>query len=132
MQKTPFNIASLQPGDFVKPSGARLCSIADEASASDVWRKIGSCLAYPKPDGWRIQAHRSGERVWLFSRTGEDWSKEYSYLAGMIATRLPVDRAILDIELLGFDRSGRHLQPTKLRGAAQYRGCLLDALYLSG
>src|SRR5712692_7095320 len=123
---------TVQPGVFVQPSGAQLRSVPNEASLIKVWEEVGECLGYPKPDGWRIQIHKRGEVVNLFSRTGKDWAKEYASIVQMIQTQVQDDQVILDTELVGFDQHGHHLEPSKLSNAFQYRCYLLDALYLNG
>lgn len=134
----------VQPGTFVSPTGANIRVVrleeasaregisAIEASAIEVWREVGPCLAYPKPDGWRFQVHKVGETIKLFSRTGRDWAKAFHSVVQSILAKLPDERAILDTELVGFDSLGRHLKPNKLPGAARYRCYVLDALYLNG
>jgi len=119
------------PGEFISPSGAQLRSAPDENAVVKVWEEVGECLGYPKPDGWRIQVHKIRASIKLFSRKGIDYAGEYPSIVQMIRTQVEDDLAVLDTELVGFDRYGHHLAPTKLRNAAQYRCYLLDALYLS-
>jgi DNA ligase-1 len=97
-----------------------------------VWQEVGPCLAFPKPDGWRIQVHKAGGIVKLFSRSDKDWTAEFHSVAQIISERFADDRVILDTELIGFDGRGCHLAPAKLRSAAQYRCYIFDALYLGG
>jgi len=120
----------IQPGTFVRPSGAQLRSVPDETSLLEVWWEVGPCLAYPKPDGWRLQVHKAGEVIRLFSRSGKDWAEVFPSVAQVICAQLADDRAILDTELVGFDINGAHTEPARLRRAAQYRCYVLDALYL--
>jgi DNA ligase-1 len=122
----------VEPGEFIQPSGAQLRSAPNKNAAVKVWEEVGECLGYPKPDGWRIQIHKIGASVKLFSRKGNDYAGEYPSIVQMIRTQVEDDLAILDTELVGFDQHGHHLAPAKLRSAAQYHCYLLDALYLSG
>jgi ATP-dependent DNA ligase len=50
----------------------------------------------------------------------------------MIRSPVLQDQVVLDTELVGFDINGQHLEPSKLRSAAQYHCYLLDALFLNG
>ena len=33
-----------------------------------------------KYDGFRLIVHRDGERVWLLTRNGHDWTKRYPWI----------------------------------------------------
>ena len=123
---------NVQPGEFIKPSGALLRSASDENEVVRVWEEVGECFGYPKPDGWRFQVHKIGSHIKLFSRTGKDYAEEFPSIVQMIRTQVEDDLVILDTELVGFDRHGHHLEPAKLRKAAQFRCYLLDALCLRG
>jgi ATP-dependent DNA ligase len=123
---------NVQPGVFVQPSGAQLRSAPDEEALALVWDEVKECMGYPKPDGWRIQIHKQGNDVQLFSRSGKNWTKEFPAVVNLIRTQVHVDQVILDTEVVGFDRQGRHLGPSKLRYAHHHRCYLLDALYLRG
>jgi ATP-dependent DNA ligase len=123
---------TVQPGVFVQPSGAQLRSAPDEKALALVWDEVKECVGYPKPDGWRIQIHKQGNEVQLFSRSGKNWTKEFPFIVNLIRTQVQDDQVILDTELVGFDQRGRHLGPSKLRDAPHYRCYLLDILYLNG
>ncbi len=127
------SLCSILPGKFVKPTGAQLRSISNEGMESalvKVWKEIGRCFAYPKADGWRIQIHKQGNEVRLYSRKGIDYAETYPSIVQMIRTHVLDDQVIMDIELVGFDQYGCHLEPSKLKKASEYRCYLLDALYL--
>lgn len=129
MTRAPRSVTS---GVFVVPSSARLISIANTQSFGAVWRETGKCLAYPKPDGWRLQVHRIENEIRLFTRSGVDWSRTFgSFVKELTSLELP-RRIVLDAELIGFDGSGRHVQPSRLQTAAEHRCCLLDLLYVDG
>lgn len=123
---------AIQPGVFVQPSGAQLRSAPDEEALTLVWNEVKECMGYPKPDGWRIQIHKQGNDVQLFSRSGKNWTKTFGAIVDIIRTQVQDEQVILDAEVVGFDRQGRHLGPSKLRYAHHYRCYLLDALYLKG
>lgn len=127
----PSAVQHVQPGIFVQPTGAQLRSAPDETALSSVWEEVGACYGYAKPDGWRIQIHKQGDEINLFSRSGADWSTTFSSVAELIRTHVKYDQVILDAELVGFDHNGYHVSPSDLRNAPQYRCILLDALYLN-
>ncbi len=59
-----------------------------------------------KLDGIRIQAHKSGEEVSLFSRSLDDLTPRLPHVAALVRA-LPVETAILDGEALSIDETGR-------------------------
>jgi DNA ligase 1 len=115
-------------GTFVKPSKAQLRSIRDEHALREVWQETGECIAYPKPDGWRMQVHKIGTEVKLFSRSGQDWTHEFSSAAQIIAASPLEADVILDTELVGYGKDKRHLQSHHLRHAPKHKFVILDLL----
>jgi DNA ligase-1 len=120
----------VQAGVFTNPAGAKLWSAITAESAAGVWRENGSFLAYPKPDGWRLQAHKIGGEVQLYTRGRKEWSGEFPEVVRLLSSRLLFDQAVLDLELMGFDGRGRHLDASRIRRAASYQCVILDALQL--
>lgn len=132
METTSSSQPIVQPGVFIQPAGAQLRSAPDEEALIKVRDEVGTCLGYPKPDGWRIQIHKIGKLVKLFSRSGKNWAWAFPSIVKMILNQVQEDQVILDTEIVGFDLQGQHLTPSKLRYASQFRCYLLDALYLDG
>ncbi|HEX4319961.1 MAG TPA: DNA ligase D [Acidobacteriaceae bacterium] len=58
-----------------------------------------------KLDGYRIQAHKSGNKVELLTRTGLDWTRRMPAIAAEVAA-LPVESAILDGEVVVLEENG--------------------------
>jgi ATP-dependent DNA ligase len=69
------------------------------------WNALGqvACFAAPKYDGVRLQVHKYGENIKLFSKGGDDWTKRYPQLLPAILNQLTVDNIVFDGELLNFD-----------------------------
>jgi len=124
------NISIVQLGVFVRPAGAQLRSATDESAFANLWKEVGACIGYAKPDGWRFQIHKQGNVVTLFSRSGKNWTGEFHTVVEMIKTQVACEQVILDVEIVGFDQQGHHLSPSELRNASSYRCYLLDILYL--
>jgi bifunctional non-homologous end joining protein LigD len=59
-----------------------------------------------KFDGYRIQAHLDHGAVSLFTRTGLDWSERFGDAIPAALARLPVERAILDGEIVALGEDG--------------------------
>jgi bifunctional non-homologous end joining protein LigD len=58
-----------------------------------------------KFDGFRVQVHKHGRDVALFSRGGTEWSDRYPEITAAIA-KLPTRAVILDAELTACDGDG--------------------------
>ena len=76
--------------DFIAPE---LALQSETPPAGDGW------LHELKLDGYRIQAHKDGDRVQLLTRTGLDWTHRMKTIAALVA-ELPVEKAILDGEVV--------------------------------
>jgi DNA ligase 1 len=75
-------------------------------SAAGVVEELGTCAVEAKLDGARIQVHRDGDRVAVYSRSLRDISAEVPEVV-RVALDLPADRVILDGEVLAVDADGR-------------------------
>jgi DNA ligase 1 len=90
-----------------------------------------------KFDGTRVQAHRDGDAVRLYSRSLREVTAELPEVVEVVAG-LPVRCAVLDGEALGMDPEGRPVpfQDTmRARGSAGVRGIrpfFFDLLHLDG
>ena len=61
-----------------------------------------------KFDGARVQIHKSGERVWLFTRRQEDITAQFPDLVHMVHKNVSAN-CILEGEIVGVDRQGNPL-----------------------
>jgi len=67
-------------------------------------------IAEPKYDGLRLQAHRDGERVWLFTRRLEDVTAAFPDVVRAVRQQVAARQVILDGEIVSYDpSSGRFL-----------------------
>ena len=78
-QSTPRHRRRLPQG-FIEPCAP---SLVARPPAGPLW------LHEIKRDGYRIMAHRNGDNVRLWSRTGKDWTESLSGIAAAIRA-LPV------------------------------------------
>ena len=79
---------SAMPG-FIKP---QLAALRPKAPSGNQW------LHEIKYDGYRVQLHVNKDRRTIYTRTGLDWTKRFSVVAG--AFDISVERAILDGEMV--------------------------------
>src|SRR5215471_2496225 len=73
---------------------------AKEVPAGEGW------LHEVKFDGYRIQAHKVGSRVIVFSRNGHDFTERFPSIAQLLH-ELPAKAAVLDGEVVASDADGR-------------------------
>lgn len=72
-------------------------------SAEAIIARLGTVRVEPKYDGFRLQLHRDGDRVWAFSRRLEDVSPMFPELTEAIRRQLRVRRVILEGEAVVYD-----------------------------
>ena len=124
----------LEVGRPVRPM---LASPAE--SLSSALAELGSCVVEHKLDGARIQVHRSGDEVRIFTRTLREITGTVPELVELVRA-LPCTSVVLDGETLALDDDGkpRPFQETMSRfGAQDVRELLLspfffDCLHLDG
>ncbi|MGF1432107.1 ATP-dependent DNA ligase [Kitasatospora sp. LaBMicrA B282] len=68
--------------------------------------RLGPCAVEEKLDGIRIQVHRDGPLVRIFTRTLEEITDRLPEVAAAVLA-LPAGRAVLDGEVIAVDRDGR-------------------------
>jgi DNA ligase 1 len=116
-----FRLTLFQP---VQPMLAKTAKTAGE-----VVSELGACAVEAKLDGARIQVHRDGAEVRVYSRSLRDITAEVPVVVER-ARALPAARVILDGEVLGVADDGRPIpfQDTMsglAGGAPFYFDCLL-------
>jgi len=99
--------------DRIHPAPGRpvLSALAERLpSPEEVVRKLGPVIAEPKYDGLRLQAHRDGDRVWLFTRRLEDVTHAFPDITEAVHRQVGARQAILDGEAVGYHpKTGRFL-----------------------
>jgi bifunctional non-homologous end joining protein LigD len=105
-------------------------TLRDNVPSGDRW------IHEIKYDGYRVQGHKSRERVILYTRNGYDWTDRFGPIASSIA-KLPVNQAIFDGEIISADKNGAPdfaaLQEDLARGCGnRLVYYIFDLLYLDG
>jgi DNA ligase 1 len=105
---------------------------ATSASASDAVASTGLASVEWKLDGIRVQAHKSGDDVRLFTRGLNDITPSLPNVVAAVRA-MPVDDIVLDGESLAFFDDGRprRFQDT-MSGLQATDVFFFDALYLDG
>ncbi|MFE5916945.1 ATP-dependent DNA ligase [Streptomyces sp. NPDC056468] len=76
------------------------------SSVAEAVGKLGACVVEEKLDGIRVQVHRDGEAVRIYTRTLDEITDRLPELTAT-ALELRGDRFILDGEVIAFDDRGR-------------------------
>ncbi|MFG2133475.1 ATP-dependent DNA ligase [Streptomyces sp. NPDC048751] len=76
------------------------------SSVAEAVEKLGACAVEEKLDGIRVQVHREGDAVRVYTRTLDDITDRLPELTSA-ARELRGERFILDGEVIAFDDSGR-------------------------
>ncbi len=106
---------------------------ATSASASAAIAEVGRASVEWKLDGMRVQAHRNGSDVRLFTRGLNDMTAALPATVEAIR-RLPVDSIVLDGEALGLDEDGRprRFQDTMSGLGSSTSSFFFDVLHVDG
>ncbi|MEU5099259.1 ATP-dependent DNA ligase [Streptomyces sp. NPDC020996] len=76
------------------------------SSVAEAVGKLGAAAVEEKLDGIRVQVHRDGDAVRIYTRTLDDITARLPEVAGA-ALRLRGERFVLDGEVIAFDEAGR-------------------------
>jgi DNA ligase-1 len=82
------------------------------SSPEEILEKLGGkCIAEYKYDGERLQAHKSGDDVRLYSRRLEDISGQYPDAIGLFKKCVKAKEAILECECVAVDINSGEMRP---------------------
>jgi DNA ligase-1 len=87
-------------------------ALAERADTADeIVARLGKCAIEPKYDGFRMQVHKNGDDVAIFSRGLEDLSGMFPEVVDAVCRQVERRQAILEGEALAFDSSTGHFLP---------------------
>ncbi len=90
-----------------------------------VIKKLGAVGVQPKYDGLRVQIHKSGDTVRLFSRNLESMTEMFPELVAAAAA-LPVESAILDGEAIAYNPESEEYVPFQETTARRRKEGILE------
>jgi DNA ligase-1 len=94
-------------GEPIRPMLAERLS-----SPEEILEKLGGkCIAEYKYDGERIQAHKKGEEITLYSRRLEDISDQYPDAIQLLRQHVKAKEAILEAECVAIDSDTGEMRP---------------------
>src|SRR5258708_29065444 len=95
-----------------RPVRAELAERLPSAQAIQaIIERMGMVLVEPKYDGVRLQVHKEGDRIWLFTRRLEEMTAAFPELVEAARRQIRAERAMLDGEAVGFDPRTQRLLP---------------------
>lgn len=72
----------------------------------DVTEEFGKIMAEYKYDGARIQCHKKGSKIWIYTRRLENITMQFPDIVELVKEGIEVDECIVEGEALGIDRHG--------------------------
>ena len=82
------------------------------ASPKEILEKLGGeCIAEFKYDGERVQAHKDGDKITLFSRRVENITDQYPDVAELFRKYVKAKTAILEAECVAVDQDTGEMRP---------------------
>jgi DNA ligase-1 len=96
-------------------------------SAEAIIERLGPVQVEPKYDGFRLQLHRDGKRVWAFSRRLENVTAMFPDLVDAVRRQLRPRRAIVEGEAVGYDPETVEFLPFQLTMTRKRKAGVADA-----
>jgi DNA ligase-1 len=86
-------------------------ALAERAdTAEDILARLGKCAIEPKFDGFRMQIHKDGDTVSVFSRGLEDMSGMFPDVVASVGRQISANQLIMEGEALAYDpQAGTYL-----------------------
>ncbi len=129
----------ITPGNPVRPALAERLS-----SPEEVIQKLGKCAAECKYDGIRLQIHKRGDDVWIFSRRLENLTYMFPDVVKAVS-KLKVNEIIFECEALSYNEDTGEFYPfqitmqrkrkymiEKMSEMYPLKGFVFDIIYLDG
>jgi DNA ligase-1 len=99
-------------GIHVKVGNPVRMALAERAdSAEEILARLGKCAVEPKYDGFRMQVHKKGDEVAIFSRGLEDLSGMFPDVVAAVHAQIAARDAILEGEALAYEPDTGRYQP---------------------
>ena len=73
------------------------------SSGEEIIKQIGKCMVEPKFDGFRLQVHKKGREVKLYTRSLEEATFMYPDIVSGVQKEVKANEVILEGEAIGYD-----------------------------
>ncbi|MFH1106619.1 MAG: ATP-dependent DNA ligase [Candidatus Micrarchaeota archaeon] len=102
------DVGKLEPAVFspIRPALAERLLTPD-----DIVKKIGPCMAEGKYDGFRLQVHKKGREVRIFSRRQEPMTHMFPDVVEAVRAELHAGEAIFEGEAIAYDGKANRFLP---------------------
>ena len=97
---------SINPGTPIRPTLAERLPTAGE-----IVEKLGRCAVEAKYDGFRLQCHKSGKEVVIFSRQSENVSHMFPEIIEAVKEQVKAKTAIFEGEALAYNEETQQYFP---------------------
>ncbi len=84
------------------------------SSGAEIVEKIGRAAIEPKFDGFRVQIHRDGDAISIYSRNLENMTGMFPDIAEAVRSQIRSERAIFEGEAMGIDTDSGEFLPFQL------------------
>ncbi|MDA1316745.1 MAG: ATP-dependent DNA ligase [bacterium] len=108
MEKGVKEVEKIQPALFTPILMMRAERLSSGAEIID---QIGECAIEPKFDGFRLQVHKKGNEVRLYTRGLEDATFMYPDIVNGVQKEVTAKEVILEGEAIGYDIAGENFLP---------------------
>lgn len=75
----------------------------------EIVKKFGEIAVEFKYDGMRAQIHKYGDKIWIYTRSLENVTKQFPDLAKLCKECIKVNKCIVEGEIIGVDKNGNPL-----------------------
>jgi DNA ligase-1 len=90
-------------------------ALAERADTADeIVRRLGRCAIEPKYDGFRLQIHKDGDKVSMFSRGLEDLSGKFPDVVQAVHAQIRPTQTIFEGEAVSYDPTTGLYQPFQI------------------
>ena len=83
-------------------------------TAEEIAEKLGKCLVESKYDGFRLQVHKNGNDVVIFSRQSENVTHMFPEIVAAVKEQIKAKKAIFEGEALAYNEETQEYQPFQI------------------
>jgi len=83
-------------------------------SAEEIIKKIGKCAVEAKYDGFRLQCHKNGKKIWIYSRQSENMTEMFPDIMKAMQEQIKAEKAIIEGEAIAFNETTEEFLPFQI------------------
>ncbi len=101
-----LNEIEIQAGVPIRPTLAERLN-----SAEEIIKKLGNCFVESKYDGFRVQCHKNGNQVWIYSRQSENMTEMFPELVKAVKEQIKAKKVIFEGEAIAVNELTEEFLP---------------------